>query len=72
MVVGVDESRQHEHPVAAELLGTGVLAAQGSSLADGRDDPVADRDGTARQRRDVRGCEQEIAVDQQFGHVPGR
>ena len=51
VVVGVDEARQHEHPVAAELLDARVLAAQLVALADGRDGAVADQHGAARQRR---------------------
>ena len=41
VVVGVDQARQHEHAVAADLLGARVLAAQGGAIADLRDGAVA-------------------------------
>ena len=71
-MVGVDESRQDEHPGAAELLRARVVASQLVAFADGGHDPVADRDGAARERRRRGRGEQDIAVDQQVGHVPGR
>ena len=50
----------------------GCVAAQRVALADGGDGPVADATAPRRSGgRRGRG-EQDVAVDQQVGHVPGR
>ncbi len=69
MVVRVDQTRQHELAVATELLGAGIGAPQLVARA-GRDDgAVADQHGAAGQRRRVGGAQQDVAVDEEAGHL---
>ena len=71
VVVGVDQPRQHEHAVAAELLDARVPAAQLVAVADRRDVAVADQHGAAGQGGGVGGSEQDVAVNEEVGHVAG-
>ena len=68
MVVRVDQTRQDEHAVAADLLGARVLAAERGAIADLGDGAVGDQHGAARERRGVGRGEQDVAGDEELGH----
>ena len=59
---------QHEHAVAADLLGAGVLAAERGAVADLRDGAGGDQHGAVASGGASGRGEQDVARDEQLGH----